>query len=318
MSRTSAQRSGWKWNCGEDDLRRQATGAEDAAIELVAFLTADGLRLDGVFVEPRSDTVIVHVHGKCGNFYQNDFIKSMIQSYGDAGVGFLAFNHRGHDCIAEGYRGDRVEYIGGSVETFEDCILDIDAAVAFAGRYATRVVIQGHSNGSEKALFYGQRRASVPTGLVLISPSDSYAMQCQYRPEESPSSQANRLALIPEGTELQLLPLEEYGIMTGNKHYPIPITKKALLGLLTGSALRVLNLSEPWAGGAASSAPTLICLGGRDPYLTVAPDEMARQVAVRLSPRTSLYFDSRADHHFHGLESQLLEAIVRWWSDLGA
>ncbi len=282
-------------------------------MELVAFDTPDGLRTDGLFVSPQPDRpIVVHVHGKCGNFYQNDFIKPMLQLFAHAGIGFLTFNHRGHDCIAEAYRDGAVEYVGGSTERFEDCLLDIDGALAFARTYSDGIVLQGHSNGSEKALFYALNRPHALRGLVLISPSDSYEMQRRYRPHEIPSTQAARLAaMAPAAHPWQLLAPDEYGIRSGDKDYPIPVTAESLQRLIDGPGFSVLRLDVPWPQQVVVT-PTLICLGEHDPYLTVAPPEMARAVAERVGPNVTLEVVAGTDHHFHEQEGELVERIIDW------
>lgn len=288
-------------------------------MELVAFDTPDALRCDGLYVPPkRGRPVVVHVHGKCGNFYQNDFIKAMLRLYADAGIGFLTFNHRGHDCLAEAYRHGVVEYVGGSIERFEDCLLDLDGALAFVSAHAENVLLQGHSNGSEKALFYALHRPDALDGLVLISPSDSYEMQRRYRPHETPQAQARRLVASATTTApWELLSPDEYGIRTGGSNYPIPVTGESLVGLIEGPAFDVLRLDVAWHGEEAV-VPTLICLGEHDPYLTVSPETMAQAVAERAGSDVTLEVIPKSDHHFHGRESTMVERIIAWSSALPA
>jgi pimeloyl-ACP methyl ester carboxylesterase len=282
-------------------------------MELVAFEGRDGIRYDGLFVPPRNDLTVIHVHGKCGNFYQNDFIKTMLNRFHLAGIGFLAFNHRGHDCLAEGYRYGHVEYLGGALEIFEECLIDIDAAVEFARRYAAEVVLQGHSNGSEKALYYASQRHGMVKGLVLLSPSDSYAMQRRYRLGESPKEQLGRLARMAASSEdkIELLSLDEYGIRTGNKDYPIPVSRQSLMDVLGGPALCILNLSEP-STFIADQLPTLVCVGNEDPYLTVSSSRLLAELKARVGENVVLQVIEAANHHFEHHEEALLDAIVSW------
>lgn len=268
--------------------------------------------MDGLFVPPRGELTIIHVHGKCGNFYQNDFIKAMLSMFEQVGIGFLAFNNRGHDCIAEGYRAGKVEYVGGSVERFADCLVDIDAAVAFVRRYTGRIIIQGHSNGAEKALHYSLARPDAVDGIALLSPSDSYEMQRLYRPHETPGEQAQRLKADTRASgDMQLLPSHEYGIRTGDKEYPIPVTRPSMLDLLTGPAFNVLRLSRPWTS-ASVTIPTLVCLGEHDPYLTVDPTLMKKEIHQRLGDEVTMELIRGTDHHFHDCEEALVQAIARW------
>jgi pimeloyl-ACP methyl ester carboxylesterase len=281
-------------------------------LELVAFETADDLRLDGLYIAPRGDLTIVHVHGKCGNFYQNDFLKPMFARFAAGGLGFLTFNHRGHDCVAEAYRRGAVEYIGGSMERFSDCVVDIDAAIAFARDQASRVVIQGHSNGAEKVVYYALAKPDAVEGVVLISASDSYEMQRRYRPQEMPDAQGARLGTRkPMQNRIDLLDLDEYGIRTGGKDYPIPVTRESLVDVLTGPSLSVLRLSQPWSGPTVNVA-VLLCVGECDPYLTVAPDRLREEIRARLGADITLELVLAADHHFHDHEDELACRIVRW------
>jgi len=241
----------------------------------------------------------------------------MLQGYAQSGIGFLTFNHRGHDCVAEGYRDGRLEYVGGSVEMFEDCALDIAAAASYVRQYVDKVIVQGHSNGAEKVLFFAQECPDIPSGIVLISPSDSHEMQRRYRRGEDPEAQARRLASFPNRRSgIDLLPLDEYGIRTGDKSYPIPVTRESLLDLLSGPAFRVLKLGETSEGEQDVGVPTLVCLGEEDPYLTIAPLAMAEEVGRRIGTSVALHFVPKADHHFHGHEHQLVSGIVRWCDEL--
>ena len=54
---------------------------------------------------------VIHIHGSCGNFYENAFIATMARLYTARGVNFLSFNNRGHDCIAEAYQNGRLVYV---------------------------------------------------------------------------------------------------------------------------------------------------------------------------------------------------------------
>lgn len=50
-------------------------------MEFVRTRTPDNLILQGLLSEPakKSDSVILHIHGMSGNFWENSFIKKMIE-----------------------------------------------------------------------------------------------------------------------------------------------------------------------------------------------------------------------------------------------
>src|SRR5215213_1120117 len=148
-------------------------------MRLVQFEASDGLRLNGILEDTGSDTTIIHVHGKSGNFYENKFVKVMLEAYPSGGFNFLSFNNRGHSSYVEAYQKGDIAYIGAAVERFEDCLLDLQAAEQFARTFSSRVVMQGHSFGCEKIMYYSQH-INPTLDLVLLSPCDGYHLQNIY------------------------------------------------------------------------------------------------------------------------------------------
>ena len=45
--------------------------------ELVRINSIDGIEMVGILYKPEetSNTIVIHVHGLCGNFYENRFLK---------------------------------------------------------------------------------------------------------------------------------------------------------------------------------------------------------------------------------------------------
>jgi len=293
--------------------------SKGSSLQLVAFEGKNGLRYDALLVPPtKHDLMIVHVHGKCGNFYQNDFIKTMLDRYQSEGIGFLAFNHSGHDCVAEAYRHGDLEYVGGALEHFVDLLEDIDSALQFAANFASRCVLQGHSNGCEKVLYFVSHRPGTVRGVLLLSPSDSYEMQRLYLHGETPEDQLSRLSdtttSLETGPIAMNLLLTEYGIDSGNKKYPIPVIRDALLDVLAGPALDVLRLSRevPAEMVCSEAVPCLVCLGSLDPYITVPPEVLATAIGKRTRGPVTLWLKEGSDHHFHNFEHDLLDAEIMW------
>src|SRR6266852_8465867 len=105
--------------------------------EITRIKTEDGLELQGIFYEPqeKSDKVVIHIHGWTGNFYENVFLDNIAHACVELGYAFLSFNTRGAGFVQEFLkkRDNKAEYvkIGGSLEMFEDCLVDIKSAIAF-------------------------------------------------------------------------------------------------------------------------------------------------------------------------------------------
>ena len=102
--------------------------------DLVRINSVDGIEMPGILYKPDNDTkrVVIHVHGLNGNFYENRFIDILAKTYTNINIALLTFNNRGKDYISEFIKGNEIEIIGGCLERFEDCVLDIDGAVNWA------------------------------------------------------------------------------------------------------------------------------------------------------------------------------------------
>ena len=142
---------------------------ESAHGKLMSVVNGAGLVLDGiVFSPPNARLAIVHVHGSLGNFYQQPFIRVFANRLARHGVAVLSFNLTSHDGVGEGYTPDqKMRYIGGSLSRFETCLDDLDALLCFAGSICPRVVLQGHSLGCDRVLFYAQRRSAMNAGAII-------------------------------------------------------------------------------------------------------------------------------------------------------
>jgi len=214
--------------------------------EFARVLTEDGLELQGLFVTPEGGatrSTVVHTHGLDGNFYENRFIDHVADACVDAGFNFITANNRGHDYISDfivessASREFSYRQIGGIYELFEESVLDIGAWVDFArSRGSTRIVIQGHSHGALKAVYYLTKGdlAGVE-GLVLLSPSDDFGKQRAALGDGFGPALELAGGLIKEGKELDLLP-------PGIFHYPI--SARSYYDIFRpGSPLALFNVS---------------------------------------------------------------------------
>lgn len=277
--------------------------------ELISFPNRDGLKLDGILYSPGSpETIIVHVHGSLGNFYQNYFIRVMARAYLEAGLGLLSFNLSGHDGIAEGYRDGAFEYIGGSLMEFGDCLADIHGAIGFASEYGQRVILQGHSLGCDRVLHYMLTSGSIHD-FVLLSPCDSYRLQCNRIHPQTVEEQIQRLKNDTELGWGDLVGAAEYGVSQQGDEYAIPITKRALLSVLESSAYRLIRLDLGMRFRIASRC--FIYVGGQDPLQTWECGRMFGHFEDRTLGVKRL-FVARGDHDLSPCEAEVSEAIVAW------
>ena len=280
---------------------------------LIRIRTADGLLLSGLAAEPeRPQGVIVHVHGKGGNFYENDFVATMCNVYPRFGLAFMSFNNRGSHVLTEAYVNGRLTYTGSAVEVFEDCVTDIDAALEeVRKRWNAPVLLQGHSLGCDKVLYYArQKRASDVAGIVLLSPADSYSIHRRWLGEESISQQVERLERDFKNDSDLIW--NEYGV-PGGEGYPIPITVKALKELLLGAGLQNIRYDRRQA--TTCQLPGFVYIGEADPLAT-AGIEVIRDYFSREFTSATLVQRPEGDHHFHGVEEDVVTEVAGWGAAL--
>ncbi len=148
--------------------------------QLVRITTSDGLELHGIFYEPTQKTnkVVVHIHGWTGNFYENVFIDYIADACLKNGYSFLSFNTRGAGFVREFLKkqNNTIKYIkiGGSLEHFEESIIDIQAALHFLKKKDYHdFILEGHSTGCQKAAYYTfKTQDPLIKGLIFLEPAD--------------------------------------------------------------------------------------------------------------------------------------------------
>jgi len=275
-------------------------------MRLIKTETSDGLELDGIYCGPSvsSKAVIVHIHGKCGNFYQNSFIQKMAEMYPQSGYSFLSMNNRGHDCVAEAYSNGGLVYVGGSLEGFEFSVRDIEAMIKVATELSgnDRVILQGHSFGCDKVVRFIQTRR--PYEFILLSPADSRPLIEGFAgiPIESLARQ-----LESKAPELDLTYGSQfYGVRAKNTSYAIPISQYALVDALRPGVVDTFSLDSHL--GIYDRA--VIYVGTRDSLVTV-PTGIWIDRLKRMMPRAT-FIVRDGDHHFHGLEEDVVSSVIEW------
>ena len=126
----------------------------DMTYPIVNVTTRDGLLLHSLLTEPVKPATIIdiQIHGAGGNFYSNSYFAGLMQRLVELGVAYLSTNNRGAGVyeLEKGSIGR-----GVSLEKFADCVLDIDAWIAFAlEKGYENIVLESHSYGTEKIVYY--------------------------------------------------------------------------------------------------------------------------------------------------------------------
>lgn len=293
---------------------------ESALGKLVNFTNKHKLELIGLLFQSQDNvtsTIIIHIHGNYGNFYNNKFLWYMSKSYTENGISFLTFNLSAHDGLCEGYRVGELDYIGGGVADYNESISDIEAAIDYVRSLGYgNIFLQGHSLGCDKILEYIIGHKSSAVGVILLSPVDSYAVQKRWlsiHKNETVEEQINRLKRMKstKNDGLEWLNMDEYGAEGLNDDwiYQIPVTKKALLSILEGSAFKYLNLE--CGINFSISNDTFVFLGMRDGLQMTSQREM-RFFLERCMPNCHIEDTLDSDHDIIGVEQVLVDSIINW------
>jgi len=266
---------------------------------LVRIKTSDGVELQGLNFKGSgraAHAVVMHLHGTWGNFYGNPFIDHFSDFYPRRGFSFLTGNNRGHD---EGSIGER----------FVDSTKDIQAWLEFAASQRYRwIILQGHSLGALKAVYYLQIHATPRSpikGLILLSPFDVVA----FYGSGDMSVREKRLQQVR-------------AIAASNMEALVP---KDLFNIWLISAGAYLDLADsntradifPFRTGSLKNSilsrlkiPTFAAIGGDDFAAYPSPKAELEQLSELQHVRAALV--KGAPHNFADRESALLKELSPW------
>lgn len=266
---------------------------------LVQVKTSDDLVLHGILFEANSSTIVINVHGTASNFYDEDYMGDMAEEFVKQGVSFLSTNNRG-----AGVMGASVP--GAVGEVFEDCVKDIDAWIAFAKSKGYRtIILQGHSLGAEKAVFYAAHHRI--HGLVLLAPSDSFGNQQRLLPARVLEKlEAEADALLEQGKGDELLtahPLPHAGFL--------PKTAASYASVFGRRAAQAL----PFHAGKLPlyhklRIPILAVIGTKDIFTAISVQAAAR--LLRQNHHAEVRLIKGANHDFEGYEEKLTSIVSAW------
>lgn len=187
--------------------------------ELVRINSTDGIEQPGILYTPDQDTdkIVIHIHGLNGNFYENRFLDTLAKTFTNQNYAFLTFNNRGKDFITELLKGDDTVIIGGSLENFKDCLLDIEGVINWAkDKGYKEIVLEGHSYGCNKALYYYKNKPDNDIKkIILLAPCDIPVEVKKFLGEEEYEKAKNdSTKLVKEGKADELI---DFSVMANGK-----------------------------------------------------------------------------------------------------
>lgn len=281
--------------------------------ELVRINSIDSIEQPGILYSPNNDTskIVIHVHGLNGNFYENRFIDTLAKSYTDNNYAFLTFNNRGRDVITELLKGDGFTVIGGSLERFKDCILDIDGVVNWViEKGYNEIILEGHSYGCNKVLYYyNYRKSDYFKKIVLLAPCDIPSEGKKFlNREEYEKAKNDSTRLVQEGKENDLIdfPVMANGkVAAGTYYYDfLPGGVNDFIRYVDGENGRseFLNSIE---------IPVLVIFGDMDECVLTQPIEVVKKYLTNNLRNCNIQIINGADHLYAGKYDELGKIIKR-------
>ena len=289
---------------------------------LTEITTKDKIIHQGIYRKPEktSKKALLFVHGLTSTFYGNiHFYEYLIPELEKIGIGFAAFNNRGHDFIAGLRKVDNRKasgyshaVMGSGFEIFTDSVYDIDAGISFlVSEGFSEIILVGSSTGANKVCYYAgffdDKRVK---GVVLVSPTSDRLV-----PTTDPKKRSMELdimrSLIKQGKGDELI----------TDHHYFPLTPKRYLSLFNpGSSEDVFDYGDENPKLTAFykiKKPLLVVFGSRDESRDRPMSKIKKVFDTHTGSRNykSLIIKG-AMHNYAGNEEDLIYALLHWIHDL--
>lgn len=267
---------------------------------LARVRTSDGIDLHGLHFNNNSGNAkaILHLHGIWGNFYSNPFVDHFGEVYPQIGYDFVSANTRDHDD-------------GALSADFDRCILDINTWLMYlAEKGYKNIILQGHSLGAIKAVFYLDRYGEHATrphimGLILLSPFDNipfYSGGSQEKHQENLNLVRKVMLQDPNA----IVPSSVWDMWALSAHTYLQLIEEN--GSVDVFPFRRGNLDN--SPVSRISTKIFAAVGGKDFASYPSPEKEVEMLAAL--PNIYSVLIENAPHNFSGCESNLLSEITSW------
>lgn len=270
--------------------------------------TKDGLRLPQIhFASQKKDICVIFIHGMCQTIIDNYFTIVCANHLNENNIGFIYAHNRGHSIENDILMKDGTyQRYGCMYEIFEDCLYDIDLAIAEAQKCGyKRFILMGHSYGCNKLIYYYQKKHPDILGLILASAPDMTGLHL-LRQKDYPKLLEEAKENIENANPTKILSntIEDYMYMSSQTYYNW-YNKESNL-----DNLPVMGYSNNWSQFATIDIPILTFSGTEetDNYLHL---DLLKEKATNCQDFQYQYI-SGADHFYHNKEKDISELILNW------
>ena len=232
----------------------------------------------------------------------------MAEEFPKHNISFLTTNNRGTGALQPSLPGS----IG---EVFEDCIQDIDAWIEFAkSRGYTKIILQGHSLGTEKTVYYAAKGHHAIHGIILLAPSDSSGNQKKFLPEnirKKLDNQTKEFLQHKKGNELLTahpLPHAGFAPKTAASYASFFGPNAELANALPFHTQKLTLYIK-------LTTPILAVIGTKDIFTAVPVQEAA--ALLQQNKHATVQLITNANHDFEGKEEELTKLVCEWLDKTG-
>lgn len=275
--------------------------------ELLKFTANDGIILHGLLFrsQKRNDTVILNVFGMTGDFFSSKRIDKLCKAAIGGRIDIFSAGNRGLGGVFpfKDVNGERI-FVGTALERFEECILDISAAIKLLKSLGYKnIILLGHSTGCQKAVYYMDKvKGHGVKAVVLLAPVDDYNLA---RKDLGPRFvEAVRLAkkMVRNGRANEFTPnwISHYSAARFLS-YALPNKPEA----------RIFNYDSNLTEFRSLKCPILVVIGSDEQYLTKPLEDYVSALS-RATDSSKFYCKTMrgADHSFTGKERVLADVIL--------
>ena len=288
--------------------------------QIVRTTSEDGLELQGILYDdvPNKDTIVIHIHGSNGNFYENYFLDYMAKQYNSCSIVFLPVSTRGRDyysdfIIKKSDGSHETIKIGGIREKFSDCTKDIMGWYKYIKSLKYRkIILQGHSLGAMKVVYFASDIHECKLdGIILLSPPDLFGLMNALKS----GRMSNDLKYANKYRELhpsKLMPEDAYfDPITVEAYYDL-ISNKDLTGMF--AFYDKTNLENPRIKNVTTNV--LGTFGTIDEAVVDEINECERLLKLSLvnSKMVETKIFKGANHYYKGQEDKMAKYLSTWVS----
>lgn len=195
------------------------------------------------------------------------------------------------------------EYVlgGTAFETFEECLLDIDAAINYLKTLGyENFILSGHSTGCQKSLYYGlQKQTENIKVIILLAPCDDLAVA--KRDLGDNFQKALELAEQKQDSPTLLEHQDLFENFSAKRFYDL-MKEDSVEGNLFNYEKQLTHIKQ-------IKIPILSVFGSEEQYAILTPQKMLQMIKENYSNELSQTKLIGGDHNFKENEEDLKQTI---------